>query len=188
VLRLDPPPEEHRDPDALIAAWGRDTPLGSDAISVRGHLWGDQTTEAAGLGINGKIDAPGGEAKLVRVANSDPGTRRPPARVVGTGLRVSGARDESGVTDAMLTTLASVRACYAAHPNLANGTGKVELTFTIQADGSVGPSSAADTGSVEPRVVSCMLGTILRLRFGAADGETTVSYTLLLVPGAPTAT
>lgn len=186
VVRLDPPPEEHRDPDALTAPWGRDTPLGSDSISVRGHLWGDQLTEAAGRGLDGKLDAPGGEAKLVRVSKSDPATRRPPARVVHTGLRVRGARDESEVSDAMLTTLASVRACYSAHSNLADPTGKVELKFTIGSDGSVGRSSATHTGSAEPAVVSCMLGTILSLRFGAADGETTVSYPLLLIPGAPT--
>ena len=185
ALRLDPPPEEHKDPDALTAAWGRDTPLGSDTVSVRGQLWGELPTESDGRGFDGKIDARGGDAKLVRVSTAEPGTRRRPARVVHAGLRVSGTRDASGVSDTMLTVLASFRACYAADATVAAGTARVELTFAIGSDGSVSRSSAAATGAVEPGVMGCMLEVIRALRFGPAPAETMVSYPLLLIPGAP---
>lgn len=185
TLRLEPPPDEQRDPDALTAAWGRDTPLGVDPISVRAQLWGEAPTAANGRGLDGKIDARGGDAKLVRVSTSEPRTRRRPARVVHAGLRVSGARDASGVSDTMLTALTSFRACYAANAAIAARAGRVELTFAVDPDGSVSRSSAADTGGVEPLVMSCMLDAIRALRFGAALAETTVSYPLLLIPGAP---
>lgn len=186
ALRLDPPPEEQRDPDALTAAWGRDTPLGTDAISVRGRLWGDAPTASNGPSFDGKIHAPGGDAKLVRVSTSEPGTRRPPARVVQSGLSVSGALDESEVSNAMLAALPGFRGCYAADANLAAHAGRVELTFAIGPDGRLTRSSAAHTGPIDPAVVSCMLEALLGLRFGATDGDTTVTSPLLLIPGAPT--
>lgn len=178
-------PEKHRNPNTLTAPWGRETALGTDPVSARAPMYGDALSESSGDDFDGKRRSLGGTAKLLELANAAPGAPRLPPRVVHTGLRVAGALDESHVSDTMLSQLSAFRACYAASVNDASEQDRLELTFDIGADGSVTHGSAAHAESVDPSVVNCMLQAALILRFNVADGDTKVSYPLLLIPPAP---
>lgn len=181
----DPLPAVHRDPYALTAPWGRETPLGTDPTSARANLLGDTLTESAGDGFDGKRNASGGRAKLLRVAEAEPGARRLPPRVVHTGLRVSGSLASARVAYSMLARLPAFRTCYANSLTDASQPGRLELTLTIAPGGSVTSGRAEHARSVAQTAVSCMLQATRALRFDQAPTETTVTYPLLLIPPAP---
>lgn len=181
----DPPPPEHRDPYALTALWGRETPLGTDPVTARANLLGDTLTESAGDGLDGKRDALGGKAKQLRVAKAEPDARRFPPRVVHTGLRVAGPLDSARVAHSMLARLPTFRTCYANGLTDAAQPDQLELTLTIAPGGSVTSGYAEHAGTVAATVVSCMLQATETLRFDRARAETTITYPLLLIPPAP---
>ncbi len=181
----DPRPELHRDPYALTALWGRETPLGTDPESARAQLLGDMLGESSGDGLNGKRRAPGGKAKQLRVRAAPPDLRRLPPRVVHTGLRVSGSLDSARVAHSMLSSLPAFRTCYANSLTDTSQADRLELTFTIAPGGSVTDRSATYGDSVASDLVSCMLHATKTLRFDQAPAHTTVTYPLLLIPPAP---
>jgi hypothetical protein len=54
------------DPNAPTAPWGRDTSLGTDEISARGNMWGDEIGDAfgaGGLGLSGIGEGGGGRGE-----------------------------------------------------------------------------------------------------------------------------
>lgn len=181
----DPPPPEHRDPYAFTVLWGRETPLGIDDSTARAHLFGDAINESAGAGFAGKRHELGGKAKALRVADSAPGARALPPRVVHTGLRVAGPLASARVADSMLTHLPTFRSCYSDRLKSTSQPGRLELTLRIAPDGSVTSGYADHNEAVDPSVVSCMVQASQTLRFDKAAAETTITYPLLLIPPAP---
>src|SRR4030095_17143566 len=60
------------DPNAPTAPWGRDTSLGSDEISARGNMWGDEIGDAfgaGGLGLSGIGEGGGGRGGGIGLRN-----------------------------------------------------------------------------------------------------------------------
>src|SRR5258706_1150876 len=60
------------DPNAPTAPWGRDTSLGSDEISARGNMWGDEIGDAfgaGGLGLSGIGEGGGGRGEGIGLGN-----------------------------------------------------------------------------------------------------------------------
>src|SRR5664279_3092406 len=60
------------DPNAPTAPWGRDTSLGTDDVSARGNMWGDEIGDAfgaGGLGLSGIGEGGGGRGEGIGLGN-----------------------------------------------------------------------------------------------------------------------
>ncbi len=198
------------DPNAPTAPWGRDTSLGTDDISARGNMWGDEIGDAfgaGGLGLSGIGEGGGGRGEGIGLGNI--GTLGHGAGV-GTGQgfgaghgRLGGSHKTSAPKVRMGATTVSgrlppeviqrivrqnygrFRMCYeqglGRNPNLQ---GRVSARFVIGRDGSV--SNVGNGGSDLPDsgVVSCVLSAFYGLSFPQPEGGiVTVVYPIMLEPG-----
>jgi hypothetical protein len=198
------------DPNAPTAPWGRDTSSGTDEISARGNMWGDEIGDAfgaGGLGLSGIGEGGGGRGEGIGLGNI--GTLGHGAGV-GTGQgfgaghgRLGGSHKTAAPKVRMGATTVSgrlppeviqrivrqnygrFRMCYeqglGRNPNLQ---GRVSARFVIGRDGSV--SNVGNGGSDLPDsgVVSCVLSAFYGLSFPQPDGGiVTVVYPIMLEPG-----
>jgi hypothetical protein len=172
-----------RDPHALTAPWGRDTSLGTDEVSARGNLWGDQIEPAEGQDTLGRLNVEGGLVK--RIGIGGPSSERSRPRVVHTGLALSGPLGMPEVERTITPSFARFLDCYEAgraeDPKLE---GRVDIRFVIQQDGSIRDVRTAHTTLGSRVAESCLEASFRELSFPrSARGETTVIYPLFFVPG-----
>jgi hypothetical protein len=198
------------DPNAPTAPWGRDTSLGTDEISARGNMWGDEIGDAfgaGGLGLSGIGEGGGGRGEGIGLGNI--GTLGHGAGI-GTGQgfgsghgRLGGSHKTSAPKVRMGATSVSgrlppeviqrivrqnfgrFRMCYeqglGRNPNLE---GRVAVRFVIGRDGAV--SNVGNGGSDLPDsgVVSCVISAFYGLSFPQPEGGiVTVVYPIMLAPG-----
>jgi hypothetical protein len=198
------------DPNAPTAPWGRDTSSGSDDISARGNMWGDEIGDAfgaGGLGLSGIGEGGGGRGEGIGLGNigtlgHGAGTGTGQGFGAGHG-RLGGSHKTSAPKVRMGATTVSgrlppeviqrivrqnygrFRMCYeqglGRNPNLQ---GRVSARFVIGRDGSV--SNVGNGGSDLPDsgVVSCVLSAFYGLSFPQPEGGiVTVVYPIMLAPG-----
>jgi hypothetical protein len=198
------------DPNAPTAPWGRDTSLGTDDISARGNMWGDEIGDAfgaGGLGLSGIGEGGGGRGEGIGLGNigtlgHGAGTGTGQGFGAGHG-RLGGSHKTSAPKVRMGATTVSgrlppeviqrivrqnygrFRMCYeqglGRNPNLQ---GRVSARFVIGRDGSV--SNVGNGGSDLPDsgVVSCVLSAFYGLSFPQPEGGiVTVVYPIMLEPG-----
>jgi hypothetical protein len=198
------------DPNAPTAPWGRDTSLGTDDISARGNMWGDEIGDAfgaGGLGLSGIGEGGGGRGEGIGLGNigtlgHGAGTGTGQGFGAGHG-RLGGSHKTSAPKVRMGATTVSgrlppeviqrivrqnygrFRMCYeqglGRNPNLQ---GRVSARFVIGRDGSV--SNVGNGGSDLPDsgVVSCVLSAFYGLSFPQPEGGiVTVVYPIMLAPG-----
>jgi hypothetical protein len=198
------------DPNAPTAPWGRDTSLGTDDISARGNMWGDEIGDAfgaGGLGLSGIGEGGGGRGEGIGLGNigtlgHGAGTGTGQGFGAGHG-RLGGSHKTSAPKVRMGATTVSgrlppeviqrivrqnygrFRMCYeqglGRTPNLQ---GRVSARFVIGRDGSV--SNVGNGGSDLPDsgVVSCVLSAFYGLSFPQPEGGiVTVVYPIMLEPG-----
>lgn len=199
------------DPNAPTAPWGRDSALGSDEVSARGNMWGEDIGDAfgaGGLGPSGVGEGGGGRGRGVGMG--DIGTighgsghgdgqgwgnghgqlgrghvaKSPGALHVGTTI-VSGRLPPEVIQRVVRQNFGRFRACYqtglSRNPNLE---GRVSARFVIGRDGSV--SNVANGGSDLPdsAVVGCVISAFYGLSFPEPqNGIVTVTYPIMLSPG-----
>jgi hypothetical protein len=198
------------DPNAPTAPWGRDTSLGTDEISARGNMWGDEIGDAfgaGGLGLSGIGEGGGGRGEGIGLGNI--GTLGHGAGI-GTGQgfgsghgRLGGSHKTSAPKVRMGATSVSgrlppeviqrivrqnfgrFRMCYEGglgrNPNLE---GRVAVRFVIGRDGAV--SNVGNGGSDLPDsgVVSCVISAFYGLSFPQPEGGiVTVVYPIMFAPG-----
>jgi hypothetical protein len=198
------------DPNAPTAPWGRDTSLGTDEISARGNMWGDEIGDAfgaGGLGLSGIGEGGGGRGEGIGLGNigtlghgagigSGQGfgaghgrlggshkTRAPKVRMGATS--VSGRLPPEVIQRIVRQNYGRFRMCYeqglARNPNLE---GRVQVRFVIGRDGSV--SNVANGGSDLPDsgVVGCVISAYYGLSFPQPEGGiVTVVYPIMFAPG-----
>lgn len=198
------------DPNAPTAPWGRDTSLGSDEISARGNMWGDEIGDAfgaGGLGLSGIGEGGGGRGEGIGLGNigtlghgagtgtgqgfgaghgrlgGSHATRSPKVRMGAT--TVSGRLPPEVIQRIVRQNFGRFRMCYeqglGRNPNLE---GRVSVRFVIGRDGSV--SNVANGGSDLPDsgVVSCVVSAFYGLSFPQPEGGiVTVVYPIMLAPG-----
>ncbi len=198
------------DPDAPTAPWGRDTSLGSDEVSARGNMWGDEIGDAfgsGGLGLSGIGEGGGGRGEGIGLGNigtlghgSGTGTgqgfgsghgrlggshktKAPQVRMGAT--QVNGRLPPEVIQRIVRQNFGRFRMCYeqglARNPNLE---GRVGVRFVIGRDGAV--SNAGNGGSDIPDsgVVSCTISAFYGLSFPQPEGGiVTVTYPIMFSPG-----
>jgi hypothetical protein len=179
----EPGPGADRDPHALTAPWGRDTSLGTDEVSARGNLWGDEIAPAEGQDTLGRLNVQGGLVK--RIGIGGPASERSRPRVVHTGLVLSGPLGLPEVERTITPSFARFLDCYeagrAADPKLE---GQVNIRLVIEEDGSTRDVHIAHTTLGSPAAESCLEASFRGLSFPrSARGQTTVIYPLFFVPG-----
>lgn len=79
------------------------------------------------------------------------------------------ARSPKSVMAVVRSLTPQTRACYQQ-----DGTGKVEVTFTIDPEGRVSKAEHSATGTLPKRVGQCIEGVLQRAEFGPASEATTV--------------
>jgi hypothetical protein len=198
------------DPNAPTAPWGRDTSLGTDEVSARGNMWGDEIGDAfgaGGLGLSGIGEGGGGRGEGIGLgsigtlghgAGTGTGqgfgsghgrlggshrTRSPQVRMGATS--VSGRLPPEVIQRIVRQNYGRFRMCYeeglARNPNLE---GRVSVRFVIGRDGSV--SNVANGGSDLPDngVVQCVVRAYYGLSFPQPEGGiVTVVYPIMFAPG-----
>ncbi len=198
------------DPNAPTAPWGRDTSLGTDEISARGNMWGDEIGDAfgaGGLGLSGIGEGGGGRGEGIGLGNigtlghgagigtgqgfgaghgrlgGSHKTKAPKVRMGAT--TVSGRLPPEVIQRIVRQNYGRFRMCYeqglARNPNLE---GRVQVRFVIGRDGSV--SNVANGGSDLPDsgVVSCVISAYYGLSFPQPEGGiVTVVYPIMFAPG-----
>jgi hypothetical protein len=198
------------DPNAPTAPWGRDTSLGTDEVSARGNMWGDEIGDAfgaGGLGLSGIGEGGGGRGEGIGLgsigtlghgAGTGTGqgfgsghgrlggshrTRAPQVRMGATS--VSGRLPPEVIQRIVRQNYGRFRMCYeqglARNPNLE---GRVSVRFVIGRDGSV--SNVANGGSDLPDngVVQCVVRAYYGLSFPQPEGGiVTVVYPIMFAPG-----
>lgn len=198
------------DPNAPTAPWGRDTSLGTDDVSARGNMWGDEIGDAfgaGGLGLSGIGEGGGGRGEGIGLgsigtlghgAGTGTGqgfgsghgrlggahaTRAPKVRMGAT--QVSGRLPPEVIQRIVRQNYGRFRMCYeqglARNPNLE---GRVSVRFVIGRDGSV--SNVANGGSDIPDsgVVNCVVRAYYGLSFPQPEGGiVTVVYPIMFSPG-----
>ena len=70
----------------------------------------------------------------------------------------------------------AMKACYNASPVDARGSGRIVLTLSVGANGSVTQVKAERTGSLLPAVSTCVTQVARSLKFPESSGATTVNY------------
>src|SRR5512134_4145600 len=162
------------DPNAPTAPWGRDTSLGTDDISARGNMWGDEIGDAfgaGGLGLSGIGEGGGGRGEGIGLGNigtighgAGTGTgqgfgsghgrlggshRTKPPQVRMGATSVSGRLPPEVIQRIVRQNFGRFRLCYEnglrSNPDLK---GRVAVRFLIGGDGLVG--TAGDGGSDLP--------------------------------------
>jgi hypothetical protein len=194
--RLDFKPEAHthvepgllapwqpEDSAAPSAPWGRDYSLGTDEVSARGNMWGDDIDKAPGdeesMGIT-HVD--GGQIKVIDVERA-PSVARPP-RVVHAQLQVDGPLPAAAIEQALVSKLESFRDCYRADPaSSGDHEGRIDVKISIDSEGKAGQSDALRADNVMPTTTECILDKVTTSTFAAASSATEVVYPLLLIPG-----
>lgn len=198
------------DPDAPTAPWGRDDSLGTDAMSARGNMWGDQIGDsfgAGGLGLSGIGEGGGGRGEGIGLGSigtighgSGTGTgqgfgsgngrlsgshrTKPPSVRMGA-TSVSGRLPAEVIQRIVRQNFGRFRLCYENgmrnNPNLQ---GRVAVRFVIGRDGAV--SNVGNGGSDMPDsgVVSCVVRSFYGLSFPQPEGGiVTVVYPIMFSPG-----
>jgi hypothetical protein len=198
------------DPNAPTAPWGRDTSSGTDEISARGNMWGDEIGDAfgaGGLGLSGIGEGGGGRGEGIGLGNIGTlghgagtgtgqgfgaghgrlgGSHKTAAPKVRMGATtVSGRLPPEVIQRIVRQNYGRFRMCYeqglGRNPNLQ---GRVSARFVIGRDGSV--SNVGNGGSDLPDsgVVSCVLSAFYGLSFPQPEGGiVTVVYPIMLEPG-----
>lgn len=200
------------DPNAPTAPWGRDTALGTDEVSARGNMWGEDIGEAfgagglglsnlgegggargegIGIGALGTIGHGGGlgSGQGIGIGSSNGISKsvhvtRAPKMGIGKTI-VSGRLPPEVVQRIVRQNFGRFRMCY--QTGLTRNPsleGRVTARFVIGRDGAV--SSVANGGSDLPdaAVVSCVLSAFYGLSFPQPDGGiVTVAYPIMLAPG-----
>jgi hypothetical protein len=197
------------DPDAPTAPWGREDSLGSDAVSARGNMWGDEIGDAygaGGLGLSGIGEGGGGRGEGIGLGNigtighgAGTGTgqgfgngngrlggahrTKPPSVRMGA-TSVSGRLPPEVIQRIVRQNFGRFRLCYEnglrSNPNL---TGTVSVSFVIGVSGSVG--SVGGGGSLpDSGVVSCVTKAFYGLSFPQPEGGVVkVTYPIAFSPG-----
>lgn len=198
------------DPNAPTAPWGRDTSLGSDEISARGNMWGDEIGDAfgaGGLGLSGIGEGGGGRGEGIGLGNigtlghgagvgtgqgfgaghgrlgGSHQTRAPKVRMGAT--TVSGRLPPEVIQRIVRQNFGRFRMCYeqglGRNPNLE---GRVSARFVIGRDGAVSNVSNGGSDLPDSGVVSCVLSAFYGLSFPQPEGGiVTVVYPIMLAPG-----
>jgi hypothetical protein len=198
------------DPNAPTAPWGRESSLGTDEISARGNMWGDEIGDAfgaGGLGLSGIGEGGGGRGEGIGLGNigtlghgagigtgqgfgaghgrlgGSHKTKAPKVRMGAT--TVSGRLPPEVIQRIVRQNYGRFRMCFeqglARNPNLE---GRVQVRFVIGRDGSV--SNVANGGSDLPDsgVVSCVISAYYGLSFPQPEGGiVTVVYPIMFAPG-----
>ena len=198
------------DPNAPTAPWGQETSLGSDPLSARGNMWGDNIGDSfgsGGLGLSGVGEGGGGKGEGIGLGSigtigHGAGTGSGQGFGGGHGGLGSGHRTKSpGIRAAAATingrlppeviqrivrqNFGRFRLCFenglTKNPNLA---GRVSVKFIIDREGAVG--QAADGGSELPDagVVQCVVRGFSNLSFPKPEGGVVqVVYPIIFTPG-----
>ena len=198
------------DPNAPTAPWGRDTSLGTDDISARGNMWGDEIGDAfgaGGLGLSGIGEGGGGRGEGIGLGNIGTlghgagtgtgqgfgaghgrlgGSHKTAAPKVRMGAtQVSGRLPPEVIQRIVRQNYGRFRMCYeqglGRNPNLQ---GRVSARFVIGRDGSVSNVSNGGSDLPDSGVVSCVLSAFYGLSFPQPEGGiVTVVYPIMLEPG-----
>ena len=198
------------DPNAPTAPWGRDTSMGTDDISARGNMWGDEICDAfgaGGLGLSGIGEGGGGRGEGIGLGNigtlghgagvgtgqgfgaghgrlgGSHKTKAPKVRMGAT--TVSGRLPPEVIQRIVRQNFGRFRMCYeqglARNPNLE---GRVSARFVIGRDGAVSNVSNGGSDLPDSGVVSCVLSAFYGLSFPQPEGGiVTVVYPIMLAPG-----
>ena len=198
------------DPNAPTAPWGRDTSLGTDEVSARGNMWGDEIGDAfgaGGLGLSGIGEGGGGRGEGIGLGNigtlghgagtgtgqgfgaghgrlgGSHATRAPKVRMGAT--TVSGRLPPEVIQRIVRQNYGRFRMCYeqglTRNPNLQ---GRVSARFVIGRDGSVSNVSNGGSDLPDSAVVSCVVSAFYGLSFPQPEGGiVTVVYPIMLSPG-----
>src|SRR5688572_14787287 len=198
------------DPNAPTAPWGRDTSLGTDEVSARGNMWGDEIGDAfgaGGLGLSGIGEGGGGRGEGIGLGNigtlghgagtgtgqgfgaghgrlgGSHATRAPKVRMGAT--TVSGRLPPEVIQRIVRQNYGRFRMCYeqglSRNPNLQ---GRVSARFVIGRDGSVSNASNGGSDLPDSAVVSCVVSAFYGLSFPQPEGGiVTVVYPIMLSPG-----
>ncbi len=198
------------DPNAPTAPWGRDTSLGTDEVSARGNMWGDEIGDAfgaGGLGLSGIGEGGGGRGEGIGLGNigtlghgagtgtgqgfgaghgrlgGSHATRAPKVRMGAT--TVSGRLPPEVIQRIVRQNFGRFRMCYeqglGRNPNLE---GRVSARFVIGRDGGVSNVSNGGSDLPDSGVVKCVLSAFYGLSFPQPEGGiVTVVYPIMLAPG-----
>jgi hypothetical protein len=198
------------DPNAPTAPWGRDTSLGTDEISARGNMWGDEIGDAfgaGGLGLSGIGEGGGGRGEGIGLgsigtlghgAGTGTGqgfgsghgrlggshkTKAPKVRMGQT--TVSGRLPPEVIQRIVRQNYGRFRMCYeqglSRNPNLE---GRVQVRFVIGRDGSVSNVQNGGSDLPDSGVVSCVISAYYGLSFPQPEGGiVTVVYPIMFQPG-----
>lgn len=198
------------DPNAPTAPWGRDTSLGSDDVSARGNMWGDEIGDAfgaGGLGLSGIGEGGGGRGEGIGLGNigtlghgagtgtgqgfgnghgrlgGSHETKAPKVRMGAT--TVSGRLPPEVIQRIVRQNYGRFRMCYeqglSRNPNLE---GRVSARFVIGRDGAVSNASNGGSDLPDSGVVSCVVSAFYGLSFPQPEGGiVTVVYPIMLSPG-----
>ncbi len=198
------------DPNAPTAPWGRDTSLGTDEISARGNMWGDEIGDAfgaGGLGLSGIGEGGGGRGEGIGLgsigtlghgAGTGTGqgfgsghgrlggshkTRAPKVRMGAT--TVSGRLPPEVIQRIVRQNYGRFRMCYeqglARNPNLE---GRAQVRFVIGRDGSVSNVQNGGSDLPDSGVVNCVINAYYGLSFPQPEGGiVTVVYPIMFQPG-----
>jgi len=198
------------DPNAPTAPWGRDTSLGSDDVSARGNMWGDEIGDAfgaGGLGLSGIGEGGGGRGEGIGLGNigtlghgagtgtgqgfgaghgrlgGSHQTKAPQVRMGAT--TVSGRLPPEVIQRIVRQNYGRFRMCYeqglGRNPNLE---GRVSARFVIGRDGAVSNASNGGSDLPDSGVVSCVVSAFYGLSFPQPEGGiVTVVYPIMLSPG-----
>ena len=201
---------EAGDPNAPTAPWGRDTSLGSDDVSARGNMWGDEIGDAfgaGGLGLSGIGEGGGGRGEGIGLGNigtlghgagtgtgqgfgaghgrlgGSHQTKAPKVRMGAT--TVSGRLPPEVIQRIVRQNYGRFRMCYeqglGRNPNLE---GRVSARFVIGRDGAVSNASNGGSDLPDSGVVSCVVSAFYGLSFPQPEGGiVTVVYPIMLSPG-----
>jgi hypothetical protein len=167
--------------EAPTAPWGWDWSLGTDPVSARGNMWGDEISEANGPTELTNDDVVGGLSKAMVADEGNSRAAGHEGRVVHTGLWVRGALAPSAVLPVGASRFGTFLGCYstalASRPELR---GRVDVRFVIEPSGSVSGASARSADISDTGLTSCLAAAFRGLSFPPAEGPTDVTYPLLL--------
>lgn len=199
------------DPNAPTAPWGREDSLGTDEVSARGNMWGDEIGDSyggGGLGLSGIGEGGGGHGEGIGLGSFNAlghgaglgdgqGMGNGHGRLAG-GHRVKsppalrfGKTDVSGrlppevIQRIVRQNYGRFRMCYeqglARNPNLE---GRVQVRFVINREGTVSNVQNGGSDLPDSAVTSCIIGAYYGLSFPQPEGGiVTVSYPIMFQPG-----
>ncbi len=199
------------DPNAPTAPWGRDESLGTDEVSARGNMWGDDIGDAYGangLGLSGIGEGGGGRGEGIglgalgglghgaglgdgqgmgaghgRIGGTHK-TRTPPGMRFGK-TEVSGRLPPEVIQRIVRQNYGRFRMCYeqglARNPNLE---GRVQVRFVINREGTVANAQNGGSDLPDSAVTSCVISAYYGLSFPQPEGGiVTVTYPIMFQPG-----